>query len=58
MNKYLWKTLSKDSSRGKNIKNTGSGQFLMDILDPPRKKYSSLRLDTNKRPNLTIHGVR
>lgn len=41
MNKYLWKTLSKDSSRGKNIKNTGSGQFLMDILDPQEKNIQA-----------------
>lgn len=31
MNKYLWKTLSKDSSRGKNIKNIGRERFVMDI---------------------------
>lgn len=57
MNKYLWKTLSKDSSRGKNIK-TQEENDLLWIFKIHKKKYSSLRLDTNKRPNLTIHGVR
>lgn len=30
---------------------------LLWIFKIHKKKYSSLRLDTNKRPNLTIHGV-